>query len=52
VSIKNFIKPYAPGGASFCKKIKRKRQANYIAPLNLISLLHSCPGEVQRELVV
>jgi len=25
----------------------KKRQVTYIAPLNHLSLLHSCPGEVQ-----
>lgn len=33
------------------KEIK-KWQVTYIAPLNHLSLLHSCPGEVQQELVV
>jgi hypothetical protein len=30
----------------------KKWQVTYIAPLNRLSLLHSCPGEVQQELVV
>jgi len=30
----------------------KKWQATYITPLNHLSLLHSCPGEFQQELVV
>jgi len=30
----------------------KKWQVTYIAPLNHLSLLHSCPGEVQQELAV
>jgi hypothetical protein len=37
-----------PSGAKGVKKW----QATHIAPLNRLSLLHSCPGEVQQELVV
>jgi len=33
-------------------KIHKKWQATHIAPLNRLSLLHSCPGEVLQELVV
>jgi len=33
-------------------KENKKWQAYYIAPLNRLLLLHSCPGRVQQELVV
>ncbi len=33
-------------------KCFKNRQATHIAPLNRLSLLHSCPGEVQQELAV
>jgi hypothetical protein len=54
VSMKNFmlavlLNKNSPSGDEV---IKKKRQADYIAPLNHLLLLPSGPGRVQQELVV